>query len=1263
MVQLPQNNTIYNDTPIGTVQYGQRSNERARHSPATAGNSFNKSYIVQFLLSPVKPNRGNGSSALNAEREKITTEGLGTMHRFKFTPHGSSIEIFREIRELKCLRSADLLQWSDHFRQTVQLCGWDDGTATTVLKAVVSAEILTLIETKNTAEGVLQALCEIKYPPQSRFTYSEAMDHVKQAGFYTIAEYEHTLKRAFREYSLCNNSRGDFQDREFEIIFFKGLHGIVRIELAKLDITTYHQAMAWLLNVENIIMQKSEECIELVDTKKQGESKRVWTPTTARETKATKYCSRHGSGGHDTKDCLALKRGLPQRDYNQLNNKKPSSYIIREVLFPQNQGLIFDGRINNQNIKLHLDTGATVSYISTQKVKELQTKPLLLDQPFNVIIANGSTHHITSYIEEEIYFLRLPNKKIPTRIYIVDGELSHLLLGEQFLYEHEVLIDYKERRVRIADIWMYMQPTAEEWMTNPDSTIAAKAMAIQQTEDHLIPTHIQELITKASQPKSHLPKLKGCEMSITVTSKNPIVRKPYPIPNQIRDALDNEIKRLLDLGIITHSKSEYASPAFPILKRNGNIRLIVDYRQINKITQKDAYPFPNLWEEIRSIPQSKYFTQIDLQMGYHQIAIHPNSRKYTSFVIPGGQYEYCRIPFGLSNAPRIFQKAMQSLLGEFKFVKIFLDDILIFSPDKEKHTIHVQTVMDILEQNCVTINIDKSSFFKTEVSYLGHIINHQGIKADSTRVKDLASFTTPKTLKQVQRLIGYINWFRPYIPKLSSQLKPITNKLSHAKTKQFDWGESDHKIIESIFKEMTKTMTLSYPDYTKDFILETDASDDGMGAILYQEDRILGIFSRKFTEVQARYTVSEKELLAIITALEYFKTIIYLSKIKIKTDHANILTDTVNTTRFQRWKILLSEYDVEIVHIPGTTNIVADQLSRCFAISNAKINDVSDETLTLNNLHEKFCHAGTETIYRTIKNIVPIQNLKNKLNIIRRKCSICQQFMITSYHYGKVEGGLATATPFKDISTDIYGPIKSHLFNHPTDKGSFYLLTISDRCTRWTHTYPLYDMSSEEIIEHLKTWIRKNGTPDTCLSDCGRQYISHKFNTFLDARNIKHLYSTPYNPQGNSISERINQTITRVLRTQINCKLKPTLLKLNWVLQNQHHRVMKCSAYEARFGCSQLDPTRTPIPNVLQTAIDRSQQQLLADNKRTNTKRKEHRYMPNDIVYYQLRPTTKLDPLWEGPYKVKESSQNGNLITIENESRTIRTNVKQLRPL
>lgn len=337
------------------------------------------------------------------------------------------------------------------------------------------------------------------------------------------------------------------------------------------------------------------------------------------------------------------------------------------------------------------------------------------------------------------------------------------------------------------------------------------------------------------------------------------------------------------------------------------------------------------------------------------------------------------------------------------------------------------------------------------MTYLGHVISNEGIKPERPSLPKLERLLPPRNIKGVQKICGYINWFRPFIKDLSIRAKPITDKLSN--DLKFSWTPKDTSLVKNILEELNKDICLSYPDYKLPFQLQTDASDVGMGGVLKQNNKLIALYSKKFSAVQQRYTVSEKELLAVIESLKYFKNLIYLSEIEVKTDHKNLIHNNLDpqTNRMQRWKLLLSEYDIKWKYIKGQDNTAADLLSRC-CYSKSKENDQemgtinqrtpkdpNEEEKIISKVHDLLCHPGTKTMEMAIRKYWKINRLRQKIMKLRTKCNQCQERMRTTAKYGIIKGNIATTEPWKDISSDIYGPVETQDFEESETNSKFYI--------------------------------------------------------------------------------------------------------------------------------------------------------------------------------------------------------------------------------
>lgn len=276
-----------------------------------------------------------------------------------------------------------------------------------------------------------------------------------------------------------------------------------------------------------------------------------------------------------------------------------------------------------------------------------------------------------------------------------------------------------------------------------------------------------------------------------------------------------------------------------------------------------------------------------MKSGYYQIKVAAKDIPKTSFVILGQQYEFLRMPFGLSNAPRTFQRAMINLLGHLEYVKIFLDDILVHSRNEKEHYTHLREIFLIFKNNKISINWNKSKFLQTSVNYLGMEISDKGIKADESSIKKLSNInTTPKTLKELRQILGLLNWFRPYVINLSGMLSDLTDKLKG--NNRFYWTKEETNKITKIISTVSENLMLTHPDFENPFEMYTDASDIGISCVICQKNKIVGIYSHKLLQTEKRHSIVEKECLAIIKGLQHFKTLLFNSPILIYTDSLNI---------------------------------------------------------------------------------------------------------------------------------------------------------------------------------------------------------------------------------------------------------------------------------------------------------------------------------------------------------------------------------------
>lgn len=423
-----------------------------------------------------------------------------------------------------------------------------------------------------------------------------------------------------------------------------------------------------------------------------------------------------------------------------------------------------------------------------------------------------------------------------------------------------------------------------------------------------------------------------------VPGARPYNERPRRLGPEKEKAAREEVQRMKDLNVIQASKSPWAAAAVLVRKKDGSWRFCVDYRGLNDRTVKDVYPLPRCDDLLAALHGKKYFSAMDLESGYWQTPVREQDRPLTAFITPEGLWEYKNMPFGLCNAPATFQRMMDAVLAgaKWNWCLVYLDDILVISKTFQEHVKHLDDVFTRLEEARLKLKAKKCSLLRRELLFLGHIIAENGIRPNPAKVKVLEHWPVPKTVKEVESFLGLATYFRKFVPGFAKIAAP----LNELKKNEFRWTESQQRAFDILRKALMTDPVLMHPDLSKPFSVETDASGNGLGAVLLQrgddgEDHVIEYASRTLRKHEVPWTPREWEALAILWACELWRHYLEDRAFVVKTDHKSLnikqwLKDHKNhgNYRLERWLHRLSPFNFEVEYRTGRSNLAADGLSR-----------------------------------------------------------------------------------------------------------------------------------------------------------------------------------------------------------------------------------------------------------------------------------------------------------------------------------------------
>lgn len=776
-------------------------------------------------------------------------------------------------------------------------------------------------------------------------------------------------------------------------------------------------------------------------------------------------------------------------------------------------------------------------------------------------------------------------------------------------------------------------------------------------------------------------------------------------------ALMEEIDILRNAGLVDTSTAANYSHAFVVPKSGNKWRVVIDYKNLNKITTAEKWPLPNIQQMIHRIGdhKPKFFAVMDLTSGYHQVPISEDSRKWTAFMTPTGVYEWLRLPMGLKGAPSYFQRIMGSIVlsGLVQAIcELYLDDIIVPGAHEDEYISRLETVFKRFQEYGLTLNPLKCQFGLSEVKYVGHLMNEHGIHFTREKLDSILEIPKPQVQKQLKSFLGVANYFRLHVDNYSSIAKPLHEMLSnYSKRRRLSWTPEAENAFIAIRKSIHECPMLFFMDDVSSIYLMTDASDYGIGAYLYQlvdnVEKPVGFLSKSFNATEMNWHTAHKEGYAIFYALGKWEYLLRDRHFTLKTDHRNLtlLKDQYgHNQKVQRWLMCFQTFDFDLDSVPGVDNVVADAFSRLCVKDVSP--EVADRFCLLEEIHvpKRFWEAirkvhnvgvGHHGVERTIQKLqnsnLFLKGIRENVRCFIKRCPCCQKM---SHLKGPIHAHpftLSTYSPMQRLAIDY---IESLI---PDEEGNTMIIVIIDTFSPFVELYASKDNTAMSSAKALLNHSGRYGVSQELMSDKGTAFINEIINDLTLLLGVEHVSTVPYSKEENGIVERANREVMRHLRNIIFDKrvLKSwsTYLPLVQRIMNASiHHSTGVSPAQILFGNAvDLDRglfnSHVPTAKMSTWMADMLQAQAsIMEVARKNLNHKDsihiQQYDPertefpiNSYVLVEHRqnglrkgPRSKLLPFLKGPMRVVNSKGNTytlqNLVTNKNEDH----NITGLRP-
>ncbi|KAL0149320.1 hypothetical protein M9458_055358, partial [Cirrhinus mrigala] len=803
-------------------------------------------------------------------------------------------------------------------------------------------------------------------------------------------------------------------------------------------------------------------------------------------------------------------------------------------------------RLRWQRLDLHctalLDSGAEGNFMDFSFARHNHVPLLPLTSSIAVHALNGQTLPTITTITEPITLTVSGNHRESISFYILDSPHALVVLGHPWLIKHNPRIDWQLRSVSEWSIKCHESCLVSACPSVSESVLQEKAADLCNVPAEYL--DLKEVFSKSRA--ASLPP-----------------HRPYDCAIELLPA---------------------GAGFFFVGKKDGSLRPCIDYRGLNNITVKNTYPLPLISSAFERLQGASIFTKLDLRNAYHLVRIRRGDEWKTAFNTPRGHFEYLVMPFGLSNSPGVFQALVNDVLRDMvdQFIYVYLDDILIFSSSLQEHVQHVRRVLQRLLENGLFVKAEKCDFHAQSVPFLGYIVSAEGMRMDPEKIKAVVDWPSPDSRKALQRFLGFANFYRRFIRNYSQLAAPLTALTSPRMA--FRWSDAAEAAFANLKRRFVSAPILVTPDPSRQFVVEVDASEVGVGAVLSQrspsDDKMhpCAFFSHRLSSAESNYDIGNRELLAVKLALEEWRHWLEGSGVPfmVWTDHKNleyIRTAKRLNSRQARWALFFGRFDFTLSYRPGSKNVKPDSLSRIFDRSDrpSTPESIFSETLIVSTLSWEVeskvrtalhgvtppagcppnrlfvpeglrseviqwghcsnvaCHPGVSRTLHLVKQGFWWPLMARDVRSFVLACSVCAIGKTSNRPPdGLLQPLPIPSRPWSHIALDFVTAL-------PPSQGNTVVLTVVDRFSKAVHFIPLPKLPSAKetavaVIDHV---FRLHGLPTDVVSDRGPQFVSKFWQEFCRLLGATVSLSSGFHPQSNGQTERANQDLERTLRCMV----------------------------------------------------------------------------------------------------------------------------------